>query len=224
MTPTGDLLYSYLSKLNPVFELPKNVTVINPYLNKEAKSLLKQFCAAFYNSSQKRVLILGINPGRFGAGLTGIPFTDPYALEHFGGISNSFEKKRELSSRFVYDFINAYGGVEKFYNHFLLSSTCPLGFLKGIKNYNYYDSTELLNATENFISKSLINFSKMNVSNEVVISLGKKNAAHLEKINSELQLFGKIITLDHPRYILQYKRNELAGYLQQYVETLLQYS
>lgn len=39
--------------------------------------------------------ILGINPGRFGAGTTGIAFIDPIRLENECGINNSFPKKVE---------------------------------------------------------------------------------------------------------------------------------
>ena len=50
----------------------------------------------------QRHLLLGINPGRFGGGVTGIPFTDPIRLQNVCGIENNFEKKQELSSVFIY--------------------------------------------------------------------------------------------------------------------------
>lgn len=218
MKSTGSIFYDYLVNLKPKLRLPGNVTLINPYHQTEVRSVFKKFCESFYGNTNSRVLVLGINPGRFGAGITGIPFTDPVALSAYCGIANNFDEKRELSSRFVYDFITAFGGVEKFYNSFLLTAVCPLGFLHGTKNYNYYDSQDLLNASSKLIRESLLKFSTMNISNKVVISLGKKNATHLEKFNDELQLFGKIITLEHPRYIMQYKLKEKERYLDSYFE------
>ncbi len=41
-----------------------------------------------------RYLILGINPGRFGGGITGIPFTDPIRLQNICGIENDFQKNK----------------------------------------------------------------------------------------------------------------------------------
>jgi hypothetical protein len=88
---------------------------------------------------------LGINPGRFGAGVTGIPFTDTKRLEEKCWLTIEGLTTYEPSSVFVYDVIEAYGGVEKFYSDYYISSVCPLGFVKFNEkgkeiNYNYYDS------------------------------------------------------------------------------------
>ena len=71
-----------------------------------------------------------------GAGVTGIPFTDPLCLEQNCGIQNPFDKRPELSSDFIYRFISAYGSAESFYSKFLISSLCPLGFVRNGKNLN----------------------------------------------------------------------------------------
>jgi len=75
-------------------------------------------------------------------GITGIPFTDPVKLEVLG-IANDFQKKRELSSDFVYQMITAFGGANKFYQTFYISAISPLGFTKDEKNLNYYDVKRL---------------------------------------------------------------------------------
>ena len=98
--------------------------------------------------------MLGINPGRLGGGLTGISFTDPVALRTFCGIENEFGLKRELSSEFIYHVIEAYGGPEKFYHDFFISAICPLGFMKGTVNCNYYDDKKLQEAVTPFIRKT----------------------------------------------------------------------
>jgi len=201
-------------------ELPPGISLINPYSDSAVKKACKTFCERFYFKDTKRILILGINPGRFGAGVTGVPFTDPVALDADCGIPNSFIKKRELSSRFIYDMINEFGGPEKFYSKFLLNAVCPLGFLKGTVNYNYYDSKELLEASMPLIKNSLHKQASLNMNTDVVISLGKKNASFLEAFNREAKLFGKIITLEHPRYIMQYKLKSKQEYIDKYMQVL----
>ncbi len=206
--------------MKPVFELPENVSVIHPYNSSEVRDALKQFCDKFYSTDTKRILILGINAGRFGAGVTGIPFTDPVNMQTECGINHNFPLRHELSSKFIYEMIAAYGGTEKFYNKFLLHAVCPVGFLNGNINYNYYDSPALLNATSDFIKQSLREHASWNMSHTTVISLGKKNAGALEHFNKELKLFKNIITLEHPRYIMQYKLKSKQEYIERYVEVL----
>lgn len=220
MASTGKLFAEFLTGLNPKVKLPSGIAFINPYRNDEVKAVLKLFTGAYYKGKQKRTLILGINPGRFGAGLTGIPFTDPVALKEQCGISHSISGKKELSSDFVYRMIDAYGGPELFYGKFLISSVCPLGFLKGNLNYNYYDSPALIRSVEPFIRQSLAEHMKMNVRTDAVISLGKKNALFLNRFNAEMKLFGDVVNLEHPRYIMQYKRKQLNSYIREYLNVL----
>jgi len=44
------------------------------------RKLIREFYTKFYSDCKPRQLVLGINPGRFGAGATGIPFTDTRRL------------------------------------------------------------------------------------------------------------------------------------------------
>jgi len=68
-----------------------------PYKDEEVKRVTGVFFKKYYNDRKHRTLILGINPGRFGAGVTGLTFTDPIRLEAECGIPNKFDKKQELS-------------------------------------------------------------------------------------------------------------------------------
>jgi hypothetical protein len=210
----------YHLQLDPSLKLPAGISLINPYQDPQVKKTFSRFCKDFYKSDSQRILIAGINPGRFGAGVTGVPFTDPVALEEFCSIPNEFAKKRELSSRFIYDMIAAMGGPDYFYKKFVLNAVCPLGFLKGIKNYNYYDEPNLLRAAAPLIRESLLTHAQWNISHDVVISLGKKNASFLEAFNSELKLFRKIIVLEHPRFIMQYRLKKKQEYIEQYCRVL----
>ncbi len=54
---------------------------MNPFKeNPDALAISSAFYKKYYDDHRMRRLILGINPGRFGAGVTGIPFTDTKRL------------------------------------------------------------------------------------------------------------------------------------------------
>src|SRR5215470_4039968 len=107
--------FSFFSSLNLQLPSSLHIEVLNPYKNPEVKKCVVEFFTQYFNDDRKRIFILGINPGRFGGGLTGISFTDPVALRKICGIENNFGNKRELSSEFIYIMIEEYGGVKKFY-------------------------------------------------------------------------------------------------------------
>ena len=94
----------------------------------------KQFYNRFYNDTNKRIYLIGINPGRFGGGTTGIAFTDPINLQVKCEIENKFAKKQELSSDFIYKLIDEFGGVENFFSKFYLTALYPLALIKDGKN------------------------------------------------------------------------------------------
>ena len=135
--------------------VPPSIEVLNPYQDPTALQYSSLFLKKYFSDYNKRTFILGINPGRLGAGITGISFTDPVNLMESCGISNSLDDRPELSSQFVYEVIAAYGGVTHFYSHFFLSSVCPLGFTRNGKNINYYDDKELLKATKGYIISTM---------------------------------------------------------------------
>ena len=120
----------FLFNLQLPFKLPNAVEVLNVHGNAEVKKACTAFYNKFYCDNNQRHLLLGINPGRFGGGVTGIPFTDSIRLQNACGIENDFQKKQELSSAFIYEMIDAFGGPEKFYTRFYISAVSPLGFVK----------------------------------------------------------------------------------------------
>ncbi|HYG14573.1 MAG TPA: uracil-DNA glycosylase family protein, partial [Bacteroidia bacterium] len=168
----------------------------------------------------ERVFILGINPGRFGGGVTGIPFTDPIRLEKECGITNPFAKKPEVSSEFIYTMINAYGGPEKFYGKYFINSLFPLALTHKGKNINYYDTKELLEITRQPIIENIRTQIAFGLRTDKAICLGEgKNYQYLVKLNTEYKFFGEIHPLPHPRFIMQYKRKFLKEYIGRYLET-----
>ncbi|MCR9154550.1 MAG: DUF4918 family protein [Bacteroidetes bacterium] len=208
-------------------KLPAKVRVMNPYQNQEAEvdRLLHEFYGKYYSDTRPRGLILGINPGRLGAGQTGIPFTDSPSLRDACEISTSIET-RETSSEFVYKMIEAYGGPDLFYQDWFIGAACPLGFLhfneKGNWiNWNYYDEEALFLAVKDFMIEQLRCQIELcgNPKSAVVWGTGK-NMKYLTKLNKEAKLFESLIPLEHPRYIMQYKRKALDEYLQKFLGQL----
>ncbi len=204
--------------------LPNEVDVMNPYDSEITFSLVQKFFNKFYHDNNKRTFIVGINPGRFGGGLTGIAFTDPINLEDKCGIKNRFDKKPELSSRFVYSLIDSFGGIEKFYSEFFISALYPLALIKDGKNYNYYDSQKIYKILKPQIIETFRQQIDFGANDKVVISFGKKNADYLKEINDELKFFKEIIIFDHPRFIMQYKLKKLETYLYNYTKILKEVS
>ncbi|HEY9115480.1 MAG TPA: uracil-DNA glycosylase family protein [Bacteroidales bacterium] len=201
--------------------LPDGIEVINPYQSKDVIESCKNFYSKYYSDTKGRRLILGINPGRFGAGVTGIPFTDPVRLEKECNIKNAFDKRPELSSEFIYSLINTMGGPKHFYSHYFIGAVSPLGFLKDGKNFNYYDSKELTRALKPFIIKTLVEQIACGINSKKCYCLGQgKNFEYLSMINSELKLFSQIIPLPHPRWVMQYRRKKLNEFLEQTAKVL----
>ncbi len=200
--------------MNPFSEMPQALEVSSAFYRK------------FYNDNNKRRLILGINPGRFGAGVTGIPFTDTKRLSQKCGLSIAGLHTHEPSSVFVYEVIDAYGGVQKFYNNFYVNSPSPLGYVKtGINgkelNYNYYDNKELQRIVTPFMIESIRAHIEMGIITDKAYCLGTgKNYDFLKKLNEEYRFFEQLIPLEHPRYVMQYKSGKKQFYIDKYLQTL----
>jgi hypothetical protein len=217
----ADQVLTFYKNLKIGKPLPDGVVALNPYHDDEAFSYCTQFYKKFFNDVEERTVILGINPGRHGGGITGIPFTDPVKLEQCCNIPNTFNKKSELSADFIYTMINAYGGPEKFYRQFYFSAISPLGFTKDGKNLNYYDVKELQTTIKDFIVESLEKQLKFGIKTSICYCLGEgENFKFLSRLNSELKIFQTIIPLAHPRFIMQYRRKMVGEYVDSYLRAL----
>ena len=217
----ADNILAFLRGLHLETALPRGVEVMNPYRQEAIFAHVKEFYKKYYADNSQRILIAGINPGRFGGGMTGIPFTDPLKLERECGISNSMPKKAELSADFIYRVIAAFGGNRKFYQRFYISSVCPLGFTKGGKNLNYYDVKELQEAVYPFILQTMRAQLQWGLNREVAYCLGEgKNYQFFTWMNGQEHFFDRIIALPHPRFIMQYRRREITEYIACYLRQL----
>jgi hypothetical protein len=87
----ADKLIQFYRSLKPPTNIPEGISVLFPQQNKEVMELVKIFFNKFYNDNKPRRLLFGINPGRFGAGTTGVNFTGPKQLKEFCGIEHNFK-------------------------------------------------------------------------------------------------------------------------------------
>ncbi|MBN2173268.1 MAG: DUF4918 family protein [Bacteroidales bacterium] len=214
-------IIGFYSNLKLDIELPEGTVVMNPFEDPVVADLTSAFYKKYFSDSQSRKIIMGINPGRLGGGVTGIPFTDPVKLEVNCGIKNDLKKVTEPSAGFVYDVIDAFGGPAKFYKSFFIYAVSPLGFTKNGLNYNYYDSRELEKKVTPFIVGSLDTLLKNNISTEVCYCLGNgKNYTFLVRLNREYKFFKSIVPLPHPRWIVQYRRKQYEFFIQEYLHLL----
>jgi len=224
MLTFAERIISFNKNLDFKGELPDGISIMNPFRDDEnIIPVSSSFYRKYYNDMNSRHLVLGINPGRFGAGVTGIPFTDPKRLIEKCGLEFHGELKHEPSSVFVYEVIDAYGGPEAFYRKFYINSVCPLGFTaigptgKEV-NYNYYDSKELTSSVYAFIIGNIRDQISMGVSTDVCFCFGNgKNETFLRKVNDQHNFFGKIIALEHPRFVMQYKARSKQHYIERYL-------
>ena len=220
-TTQADAILKFYKQLDPRFHLGAGIEIMNPFTSTEAWAFAELFYKKFYSDTHPRAFIFGINPGRFGGGITGIPFTDPIRLENECGIKNEFRKIAELSSIFIYKVVEAYGGAEKFYRDFLITALSPLGFTKNGINLNYYDDKELLKDSETFIIDCITQQQNRIQSFNTCFCLGEgTNYKIFMKLNEKYQFFKEIIPLSHPRWIMQYRRKKLDEFVSLYVEKL----
>lgn len=206
--------------------LPENFRVLNPYLdNPETIKVMTEFYDTFYNDTKQRKFIIGINPSRHGAGVTGVPFTDTKRLESCCGIKMKSAHTHEISSVYMYDMITEFGGPIDFYKQFYINSPFPLAIVRKTKegnwlNANYYDDKELFKSVKDYMILSLKKHISLGLDTSTVYVLGKKNATFIQKLNEEEHLFDNLKVLEHPRYIQQYKSKEKQLYIDKYILTL----
>lgn len=226
MKTFADNVINFNRSLQYLGKLPKGFQVLNPYMdNPETIEVMQLFYKKYYNDFNQRKFIIGINPSRHGAGVTGVPFTDTKRLAAVCGIKMHSAYTHEISSVFIYDMISSFGGAEHFYREFYINSPFPLAIILETKegkwlNANYYDDINLFKAVKNFMIQSLKDHISLGLDTSEVFVLGKKNADFIHKINKEEKLFDKLSILEHPRYIQQYKSRDKELYIEKYISTL----
>ncbi len=211
----------FLFNLKLPFELRNGVEVLDVHKDTKIRQVCRAFYNKFYSDDDTRRLMIGINPGRFGGGVTGLPFTDPIRLEKDCEIENPFQKKQELSSVFMYEMMAAYGGVKKFYGDVYISAVSPLGFVRQGKNLNYYDDKELKEAIKPFVVKCMEQQLKFGLKRDYCICIGEgENLKYLQQLNDQYNWFKAIRPVAHPRFIMQYRLKQKQQYIESYLSAL----
>lgn len=229
METLGNRILEFYANINFEGQLPVGIKIMNPYRESEdIRDICTKFYRKYYNDNKSRRLIFGINPGRLGAGATGLPFTDTKRLNENCNIPYDGFISHEPSSVFIYEVIKAFGGTEKFYDQFYINSVCPLGFTidkigsKSV-NYNYYDSATLEKTMHDFIIENIKTQISLAGRADVCYCLGTgKNFKYLSKLNDKYNFFDVIVPLEHPRYIMQYKSKLKDSYITDYVTKLIE--
>lgn len=207
-------------------KLPTGIGVLDPFNGPhadEVRRIVTLFHRTYYSDNKPRTLMLGINPGRLGAGSTGLSFTDTKRCESDLGISVNGLRTHEPSSDFFYRMIRTAGGPETFYSRVYVHAICPLGFVKDgpngtAINLNYYDDKTLEKAVTPFVEHWLRTLVGCGMRTDTVLCIGTgKNAAYFSKLNERIGLFDRIIALEHPRYVMQYKARSMEVYIDKYL-------
>ncbi|MEM9024018.1 MAG: uracil-DNA glycosylase family protein, partial [Bacteroidota bacterium] len=226
------LAFNRSLELGPI-TLPEGIGVMNPFRGEHADLIARvtaQFYGKYYADARQRFVILGINPGRLGAGQTGVPFTDTKRLLSDCGIEVTEISCHEPSSVFVYEVVRAFGGAAAFYRDFYIHSICPLGFVKRNNkgrdvNYNYYDQKDLQEAVTPFILRTLREQIGFGLNTEVAFCMGTgKNYTFMKRLNDQHGFFGKLIPLEHPRYVIQYRSKRMPEYVKKYLDAFAQHA
>ncbi len=210
--------------------LPKGFDVINPFsMNPETAQVSNAFYQKFYHDQCQRKFIIGINPSRHGAGVTGVPFTDTKRLFSECGIEMKSAHTHEISSLFMYDMIQQFGGAKAFFKKYYINSPFPFAIIRKTNidtwlNANYYDDNQLFEAVKPYMVQCLKTQIQIGLDTDEVFILGKKNAEFIQKMNREEGLFKKLTVLEHPRFIQQYKSKEKQFYIDKYLQALIPFS
>jgi len=218
----GQLIEEFLTGLRLDVPLPDGFEVLQPYANPAVRYNIHEMCARYYaDAPTPRIPMWGINPGRLGGGVTGLSFTDPHALFHMLRIGPETQMRREPSATFIQMVIEAYGGAEPFYRDVFLSAISPLGFIKDGNNINFYDDPGLCRAIVPFVLESVRTQSAAGLRTDACIVLGSgKLRTFVEREVVPVIGYKRVVYLDHPRFVMQYRRKAAHQYVEQYVSAI----
>lgn len=186
-----------------------NICVLSDFLlNGE---IVDAFWDRYYAQAVPRSVICGLNPGRFGAGKTGIPFLDFQSLSQL--MPGVDRQDSEKSAAFFYKVIQAYGS-DAFFRHFYVTNVASVGFLCDGRNLNYPDlpKAALAIVEANFCEEMKI------VKPTCLISLGtavQHTARKLLSLDVDCTL-----RLPHPAWVATYRSREMEKWVDEYVKAL----
>ncbi|RYZ29798.1 MAG: DUF4918 family protein, partial [Chitinophagaceae bacterium] len=79
----------------------------------------------------------------------------------------------------------------------------------------------LQTAVEPFIIESIEKQLSFPVDNSACLCIGgEKNFKYLSGLNKKYRWFAEIIPLPHPRFVMQYRRKQIAPFIQMYLDAI----
>jgi len=167
----------------------ENVQILTGFIDNF--DIVKEFYHTYYKPNKKgRIVLCGINPGRLGAGKTGVPFLDYKSLSQL--LTTVSSQECEQSAQFIWQIISKFGSID-FFDQVYLTNISWFGFSKDGKNLNYNQlSPELVKIfTEGFADEMAI------IQPRLIIPLSKEVNRTLRDMHLGYKL-GK--RLKHPNY------------------------
>ncbi|HIP11449.1 MAG TPA: DUF4918 family protein [Arcobacter sp.] len=174
---------------------------------------VKRFNEKYYDGYYPKTVLCGINPGKNGAGKTGVPFLDFSSLSKL--IDGVVSADTERSAQFFYDIAEEID-AEKFYRSFYVTNISWIGFTKDGNNKNYY---ELSDSVKDFIYDAF-KYEMSVVAPKTIISLSQEVKKTVNNIFKSSGI-NTSASLPHPNYCAFPKNYEKCK--MQYIEMLAQY-
>lgn len=187
----------------------QNITILRDFESNMEN--IQKFCDKYYSNGVPFRVICGMNPGRLGAGKTGIPFIDFNSLSKL--LDDVSNEDSEKSAGFIFDVIEEFGR-ERFFDNFYLTNFCSVGFMKNGANYNFDClPNQLLEIVKNNFyeemevvkPKSVLSLS-VSVQNSVCTLL--QNATILKE------------RLPHPSWVMTYRSKSADKWKGKYLSTM----
>ena len=178
-------------EVNEILDREK-ITVLDGF--DQNLELVHTYYQKVYAEESNRVVLCGINPGRNGAGRTGIPFLDFTAVSHV--LSHTGRDGRERSAQFILTIIHEMGR-DFFYRNVYMTNISWLGFTKKGRNLNYYD---LPSPLPTFFTHTFIEEMEL-VKPKVIVPLSERVEQTLKQMEMDGRLRYPIAErLPHPYY------------------------
>jgi hypothetical protein len=189
----------------------RDISILDDFLDNW--DVVTQFNQQFYKDGFPKTVLCGINPGRLGAGKTGIPFIDFASLSQMVKSVNRDESER--SAQFFFDVVQELG-IEEFYRNFYVTNVSWVGYTHNHRNVNY---DQLPDDAKKFVY-DMFQWEMQQVAPSTIISLGGvvKNTVDELFAHSHIEINNY---LPHPNYCAFPKNYEKCK--AQYIELLSAY-
>ncbi|MEY2342744.1 uracil-DNA glycosylase family protein [Acidithiobacillus sp. IBUN Pt1247-S3] len=191
----------------------RGISILQDFL--PYRSIAEQFWQQYIPEPLPQTVILGLNPGRLGAGLTGIPLLDFRSLASLFPDGRLPRNDTEPSANFFHRVVQNVG-AEKFYREFYVSNVSAVGYLRDNKNCNYH---ELPDAAQRIVEERFVAEMAV-VAPKRIIALGREVEATVQRLFPDGSV--RISHLPHPSWIMTYRLREAQSWVRRYTQMLLQ--